>query len=141
MIREHRHRVGWAILVLVAVVPLAFGVKGLLTGLPGNPAVIKRLTGVDWAQLQAEQLGVSRLVGLLARHEAVAFLGWGTWLLISAFAGYRTGQRWLWYAWWTMPVLILAIVATGEGVGGALRPALVTLALLTVLGLILARRA
>jgi hypothetical protein len=84
---------------------------------------------------------MSRLVGLLARHEAVAFLGWGAWLLASGIAGYRNGQRWLWYCWWTVPILILAIVATGEGVGGALRPALLLLALLAVLGLILARRA
>ncbi|HEX6991009.1 MAG TPA: hypothetical protein VF151_03955 [Gemmatimonadales bacterium] len=96
VVREHRHRVGWAMLMLVAVVPLGFGIKGLLTGLPGNPAVIQRLTGLDWAQLQAQQPGMSRPVGLLARHEAMAFLGWGAWLLASGIAGYRNGQRWLW---------------------------------------------
>lgn len=140
MNEERRRRVGWATLVLVAFVPLGFGVKGLLTGLPGNPAVIERFTGLDWEQLRDQQPGVSRLVGLLARHEAIAFLGWGIWLVSAGVAGYRTGQRWLWYAWWTVPALILAIVATGEGVGGALRPALVTLALLALAGLILSRR-
>jgi hypothetical protein len=124
----------------VAIVPLAFGVKGLLTGAPGNPAVVERLTHIEWRDLRTLQPGVGRLVALLARHEAVALLGWGFWLAWTGIHGYRTGHRWIWYGWWTTPALILAFVATGEGVGGALQPALLILALAAVVGLILSRR-
>jgi hypothetical protein len=124
---------------VVALVPLAFGVKGLVTGAPGNPAVVAELTGREWEQLRTEQPGVGRLVILLARHEAIALLGWGLWLAWTSFRGYRCGDRWLWYGWWTVPLLIVGIVVTGEGAGGALRSMLLGLAALSVAGLLLSR--
>jgi hypothetical protein len=137
--RGRRERFGWAVLALVALVALAFGVKGLVTGAPGRPAVVAELTGLEWEQLRTEQPGVGRLVTLLARHEAIALLGWGVWLALTSLHGFRADGRWVWYGWWTVPLLILGIVLTGEGAGGALRPMLLGLAALSVVGLLLAR--
>ena len=139
MKRRRRQQYGWAVLGAVALVPLLFGVKGLVTGAPGNPAVVAELTGLEWEQLRTEQPGVGRLVILLARHEAIALLGWGLWLAWTSIRGYRSGDRWLWYAWWTVPLLIVGIVVTGEGTGGALSPMLMGLAALSVAGLLLSR--
>ena len=139
MKRRRRQHYGWAVLLLVALVPLLFGVKGLVTGAPGNPAVVAELTGLEWEQLRSEQPGVGRLVGLLARHEAIALLGWGLWLAWSSIRGYRSGDRWLWYGWWPVPLLIVGIVVTGEGTGGTLRPMLLGLAALSLVGLLLSR--
>lgn len=139
MRKRRREQYGWALLVVVALVPLAFGVKGLITGAPGNPAVVAELTGLEWERLRTEQPGVGRLVVLLARHEAIALLGWAVWLALTSIHGYRSGDRWLWYGWWTVPFLILGIVLTGAGAGGALRLMLLGLAALSVVGLILSR--
>jgi hypothetical protein len=136
---RRRQQYGWAVLGVVALAPLAFGVKGVVTGAPGDPAVVAELTGLEWEQLRTEQAGVSRLVILLARHEAIALLGWGLWLALTSIRGYRCGDRWLWYGWWTVPLLIVGIEVTGEGAGGALTPLLLGLAALSVLGLFLAR--
>ncbi|HJR15694.1 MAG TPA: hypothetical protein VJ808_02485, partial [Gemmatimonadales bacterium] len=77
MMLRRRQQYGWAVLGVVALAPLVFGVKGVVTGAPGDPAVVAELTGLTWEQLRTEQAGVSRLVILLARHEAIALLGWG----------------------------------------------------------------
>ena len=138
MKRRRGQQYGWAVLGVVALVPLVFGVKGLVTGAPGRPAVVAELTGVEWEQLRTEQPGVGRLVIVLARHEAIALLGWGLWLAWTSIHGCRFGDRWLWYGWWTVPLLIVGIVVTGEG-SGALRPMLLGLAALSVVGLLLSR--
>ncbi len=137
MQHTRRERAGWLALVVVALVPLAFAVRILVTGLPGNPAVVQRLTGLSWDQIQAQQPGVGRLITLLSRHEAVALLGWGWMLLWTALSGYRTGSRWLWIGWWAVPVLIVALMVTGRAGGGTLRPVFLGIGLLSVVGLVL----
>ncbi|MGH2618529.1 MAG: hypothetical protein ACRDJC_25135 [Thermomicrobiales bacterium] len=137
---SRREQYGWVILVVVALVPLMFGVKGLITGAPGNPAVVGELTGLEWEQLRTEQPGVGRLVTLLARHEAIALLGWGFWLAWTSIHGYRSGERWVWYGWWTVPLLIISFKLTGEGAGEALGLILLGVAALSIVGLILSRR-
>ncbi len=126
-------------LVLVGLVALAFGVKGLVTGAPGNVAVVRRLTGLEWDSLRARDPGMGRLVTLLARHEALVLLGWGAWLVTSAVHGYRGGERWPWTVWWTVPMVVVGIVATGAGAGGALSSLFLGLAALSVVALLLAR--
>ena len=139
MNQMRREQYGWAVLIVVGLVPLVFGVKGLMTGTPGNPAVVAELTGMEWERLRTEQPGVGRLVTLLARHEAIALLGWGLWLVWTSIHGYRFGERWLWYGWWSVPLLITSFVLTDEGAGGALRPLLLGVAALSVVGLLLSR--
>ena len=139
MNQRRREQYGWAVLIVVAFVPLVFGVKGLITGAPGNPAVVPELTGLEWEPLRTQQPGVGRLVTLLARHEAIALLGWGFWLAWTSIHGCRSGERWLWYGWWSVPLLITGFVLTGEGAGGALGPMLLGVAALSVVGLLLSR--
>jgi hypothetical protein len=127
-------------LLLVATVALAFGTRILITGAPGNPAVVRALTGLEWEQLGTEQPGVARLVGVLARHEGLALLGWGFWLAWGTWQGRRSGGRWVWQGWWTAPLLTVGFALTGAGAGGALRPILLGTTGLAVLGLVLSRR-
>jgi hypothetical protein len=134
-----RERLGWLILLVIALVPLAFGVRILVTGAPGNPAVVAHLTGQAWEDLRRQQPGIGRLVTLLARHEGIALLGWGIWLALSSIRGHRTRNRWMWYGWWPTPLLIVGIVMTGAGASGALRMALLGVAGLAVVGIALAR--
>ncbi len=136
---SRRESYGWMMLGLVALVPLAFGIKGLISAAPGNLAVVPRLTGLNWDQLRSAQPGVGRLVSLLSRHEAIALLAWGIWLAVSGVRGYRTGDRWVWQVWWTTPMLILAVVLSGVGAPGPMRPLFLLLLLLSLVGLILAR--
>ena len=75
----------WTFLLVVPAAGLAVGVKGLITGAPGNPALISALTGLEWEQLRSQQPGVARLVSVLVRHESIALLGWGFWLTWSFF--------------------------------------------------------
>jgi hypothetical protein len=136
-----REQYGWLMLALVAFAALALGVRLLVTGAPGNPALVERLTGQDWQDLLQAEPGISRLVGVMARHEGLAVLGWGIWLAWSSLRGYRSGDRWIWYAWWTVPALMVGIRVTGASAGGVLPRVLLGLALLTVGGLLLSRPA
>lgn len=134
-----RDRYGWSILTFVALVALVYGVRLLLTGAPANPVLVTRLTGQNWPELRQAQPEFARLVSVVARHEGLALLGWGIWLMCGSVRGYRGGERWVWLAWWTVPAFILAVRITGAGSGGALGFVLLGVGLLAVIGLILAR--
>ncbi len=125
----------WRALLLVPVVGAIVAVRGLVTGAPGNPALVDALTGLGWAQFRAQEPGVAQLVGVVKRHESLAMLGWAFWLAWTNVHT-RFANRWVWYGWWTVPVLTTAFMLTGAGVGGGLRIVLVSVTLLTVLGLL-----
>ena len=126
----------WRSLLVVPVVGAVVAIKGLSTGAPGNPALVEALTGLDWEQLRAQQPGVAHLVSVLKRHESVALLGWAFWLVWTNIHGSRIPRRWVWYGWWTVPVLTTAFMLTGARVGGGLGPVLIGVTILTVLGLV-----
>lgn len=72
MNQRRREQYGWSVLIVVALVPLVFGVKGLITGAPGNPAVVAELTGMEWELLRTGQPGVSVVGLLLSRPRSLA---------------------------------------------------------------------
>ena len=99
MIALRTQRYVWRSLLVVPLIGFVMGVKGLITGQPGNPALVGALTGMDWDQLRSDQPGVARLITVLVRHESVALLGWAFWLAWSNLAGDRFAKRWAWYGW------------------------------------------
>lgn len=129
------------LLGLVAAIAVVFGIRLLVTGAPGNAALVITLTGGDWEQLRQAQPGVGRLVSVIARHEGLALLGWSPWLVWSSIRGYRFGEPWIWYAWWSVPAFLLGIRLTGAGAGGALPLVLASISALSVIGLLLSRPA
>lgn len=130
----------WRSLLLVPVVGALVAVKGLITGAPGNPALVGVLTGLEWEQLHAQQPGLALLVSVVKRHESLALLGWAFWLALTNIHGTRLQSRWVWYGWWTVPVLTTAFMLTGAGMGGGMRSVLIGVTGLTVLGLVASRR-
>ena len=130
----------WRSLLVVPVVGVVLAIEGLITGAPGNPALVEALTGLEWEQLRAQQPGLAHLVSVLKRHESVALLGWAFWLGWTNIHGSRTPRRWVWYGWWTVPMLTTAFMLTGAGVGGGLRSVLIGVTLFTVLALVVSWR-
>jgi len=82
--------------------------------------------------------GAARQCG--ERHESLALLGWAFWLAWTNIQGERLRTRWVWYGWWTAPLLTTGFVLTGAGVGGGLKTILLSVSILTVLALVVSRR-
>lgn len=140
MVATRIERYIWRSLLVVPLVGLLVAVKGLITGAPGNPALVGALTGLNWEQLRTQQPGVAQLISVLKRHESVALLGWAFWLAWTNIHGDRFQSSWVWYGWWTVPLLCTGFILTGAGVGGGLRGILVGVTVLTIAGLLVARR-
>ena len=126
----------WRSLLVVPVVGALVAIRGLITGAPGNPVLVAALTGLNWEQFRAQQPSLAQLVSVLMRHESVAMLGWAFWLAWTNIHGGRSQSRWVWYGWWTVPVLTTGIMLTGAGVGGVLRAVLIGVTVLSVVGLV-----
>lgn len=139
MSRSRAARYAWNSLLLVALIPLALGFKGLMSGMPLNPAVIQAVTGADWGQLQLEQPGVARLVKLLVRHESLVLLAWGFWLVWSVIHAPRTAGKWAWTGWWTVPILTVGVMLTSSGRGGPFRLMMMAVTMFSVVALLLSR--
>ncbi len=130
----------WRALLLVPLAGALIAVEGLLTGAPTNPALVGVLTGVDWHELQSREPGVAQLVSVLKRHESLALFGWAFWLAWTNIHVDTSSARWVWFGWWTVPLLLVGFILAGAGVGGTLRVLLLGLATLTVVALLLCRR-
>lgn len=133
-------RFAWRSLLLVALLPIALGVRGLVGAQPLNPSLLQAVSGLGWEDLAARQPGLAHLVRILVRHESLALLGWGWWLLLACFAGPRSG-RWTWYGWWSVPILELGFRLTGARAGGPMPRILLAAAAFTVIALLVSRSA
>jgi hypothetical protein len=140
MLPKRIERYIWRTLLVVPLVGVLIAVKGLLTGAPTNPALVGALTGLDWQQLRMQEPGVAQLVSALKRHESLALLGWAFWLAWTNIHVDRFSSRWVWYGWWSVPMLIVGFILAGAGVGGKLRWMLLAVTVFTIAGLLLCRR-
>lgn len=77
---------------------------------------------------------------MLQRHESLALLGWAFWLAWTNIHVDSSSARWVWFGWWTVPLLTVGFMIAGAGVGGALRGVLLGMAVMTIAGLWFCRR-
>lgn len=102
-------RHAWVLLLIVGVASLAIGIGdyGLQQG--GDTDMVESVTGMSWPQLQAANPRVADLVDLLARVLGAWLIGFSLLSIAITATAFRRGQRWAWYAMWSLP-LVLALV-------------------------------
>jgi hypothetical protein len=137
---ERIERYAWSALLIVPTVGLVIGVRGLVSGAPGNPALVDALTGLDWEALRTREPGVARLVAVLERHQSLALLAWAFWLALTNIQGYRSRSSWIWWGWWSVPVFTIGFGLAGARVGGGFGLVRLALTALAVVALLVSRR-
>ncbi|MFQ5553667.1 MAG: hypothetical protein ACE5EW_08155 [Thermoplasmata archaeon] len=102
-------RYGWIILFVVAVIFALFGLGDVIQGTAADPAIVRAITGLTPEEIGAAQPRVLVLIELQVRATGAALLILGVLAASIAWTSYRGGEKWAWYALWTLPVLNVLI--------------------------------
>lgn len=68
---------------------------------------VTHVAGVGSEELVAGAPGAESLVRFVDRELGIALVGFSVLTLVIARVSYRKGERWAWYALWTVPGFIL----------------------------------
>ncbi len=134
---SRRQRIGWALLVLVALVALQ---SAAFLGLPDRPPEGDlEAIGTTWEEVQAEAPAVADMLARNLRSLAIAYAGFGLFGLATAVRGFRTPERGTWLTSWIIP-LTLGVIAVHFVIstGGALAAFYVAVALVAAIGVLAA---
>ncbi len=137
-------RYGWIILFVVAVVFALFGIGDVIQGTAADTAIVEGITGMTPDEIGAADPRMRVLIDQQARAGGGAILVLGLLAAGIAWTSFRRGERWSWYALWTLPLLnVLIFVVMFMSVDfatGVLPPPLLSAPIflgITVVGLLL----
>ena len=119
------------LLVLVSSFPLLFGVDP-------DPARIEGIVGMTMSELRASNPEFLDLITFSVRTYGLVSLAWSFLIIAISVTAYRKGEKWAWYAFWSLPAFYIASTAILLSVGPTpleliLLPLLVILSLLGLL--------
>jgi len=127
---------------VVGVVFLVVALRYALTGAPFDEEVTRYLAGVSWNELRTTNPMMASYISFLFREWGVSLLGFSVFLLLASPTAYRRGDRWAWFAFWSVPGLLGFWLALDASVGasGATLAQEAVLLLLALGGLLLPYR-
>ncbi len=99
----------WIILFLVAIIFALFGLGDIILGSAADPAIVEAITGMTPEEIGAAEPRVLVLVEQQIRAGGAAFMVGGILAAAIAWTSFRGGERWAWYALWTLPLLNVLI--------------------------------
>lgn len=99
--RVNMPRISWILVLTIAVVSLLAGVYVWLTPIADQT----ELRGRMWAQFAASDPEVAALYALDVTLLGMSLAAFGMLAVVVAAIPYRLGERWAWYALWTIPLL------------------------------------
>lgn len=122
---------GWDILLVVSALLLLNGIAWFFLGPEAERA---DLSALEFSQLYPE---IADQMGKNAQQVAIWYMAFGSLALLVALEGFRNGSLWAWYTLW---VMIAALVAVGMLYVGGFGAGLLVLAAFALIGMFLARK-
>lgn len=95
----------WIILFALNVIGVLFGLGDIILGAASDPAITEGVAGMSLAELQASNPRVANLVNVQTKLTGSFFLGFSLLGIAISMTGYRRGERWAWYALWSLPLM------------------------------------
>jgi uncharacterized membrane protein HdeD (DUF308 family) len=89
-----------------------------LTGNPPDPPSPQSTTGMSLSEMKVKMPGLDVYLDSIARQLGNFMLTAGVLLTGMAAFPYRKGERWAWFAAWTVPVLLAIQLGNGIRSGG-----------------------
>lgn len=130
----------WLVLAFFALMLVVFGVGDLLVGVTADPAITVTLSGLQPAEVQAQDPIGYRLYDFVSRSGGVNLVLVGILLAVIVAIPYRGGQRWAWWAMWILPAWAALVpvqyLAFGTAPGQPPAPPMISGPIVAVLGAI-----
>ena len=123
-------RHAWWGLVVMSVIVGLFGVTDVIGGVTADPGIPLGLTGMTLGELEADSAQAYRLLDFMVRAGGVHLIVMGGLMTAVLLFAFRRGQRWAWWAMWTLPAWAASVFvlnfAYGVAPGQALPPPMIS---------------
>src|SRR6267378_6999584 len=99
----------WALHLVLSVRDFFPSLQDLcLACLPGAQTAIQSSTGVTWSQLASTNPRIASFLASTFIDDGISGVGLAVFGMIVSLTSFRKGEKWAWYASWSMPIGILA---------------------------------
>ena len=98
----------WALHLVLSARDFFPALQDLCLCLPGGQTPILSTTRVTWAQLSSSDPRIASFLASTLVDDGISGVGLAVFGMLVSATSYRKGEKWAWYASWTMPVGILA---------------------------------
>ena len=130
--RVEKH--AWILPFAIGVIFLPVAVPNLL-GLDPDPATAETIIGMTFSELKASNPSLSDYVLYYVRFSGLSDLGFVFLIIAVSVTAYRRGEKWAWYAFWSIPAFFIVSTAIVLSIGPPLFD-LVAVTLFVILGLL-----
>lgn len=135
-------KIGWVILLGMSVLLILAGISWLF-GLPQMALEnIAEYASLDSSVFMQGEPSAFDVIAVIARGYGVGYTALGLMALLVALEGYRNGSRWAWRVMWVLAATFAALAGIFllAGESYALSLGILSLAVITLVGLLLARK-
>lgn len=98
----------WALHLVLSVRDFFPTLQDLCLCLPGGQTPILSSTGLTWTQLSSVDPRIGDFIASTLVDDGISGVGLAIFGMFVSATSYRKGEKWAWYASWTMPAGILA---------------------------------
>ena len=104
----------WVILFVFGILWLIAAPINLL-GAPPNPPSPEGTTGLTLDQMEARMPGLQAYIGSISRQLGNFMLALGVLIMGIAAVPYRNGEKWAWYMFWVLPIILVIQLVNSQG--------------------------
>jgi len=135
-------KVGWGVLLVMSALLMLTGINWFMTLPELALDNIAERTTLEPAGFMVGEPSAHDVITMIARGYGVGHAALGLLALVVALEGFRHGTRWAWMAMWALALAYAALAGTFllAGETYALSGGLLSLAAISLVGLLLARR-
>ena len=98
----------WALHLVLSVRDFFPSLLDVCLCLPGGQTPIISSTGMAWTQLVSSNPRLASFIASTLVDDGISGVGLAIFGMLVSATGYRKGEKWAWFASWTMPAGILA---------------------------------
>ena len=98
----------WALHLVLSVRDFFPSLQDVCLCLAGGQTPIMSSTGMTWTQLVLSNPRLASFIASTLVDDGISGVGLAIFGMIVSSTGYRNGEKWAWYASWSMPVGIFA---------------------------------
>jgi hypothetical protein len=110
----NRGRRAWLLFFVLGVIAV-IAAPILLLGFPPDPPSPERFTGLSSTEIAARIPGMSGYVSSIATQLGNFMLTSGVLIAAVAFGPFRRQEKWAWYAFWVIPLMLLVQFLNSRG--------------------------
>lgn len=100
----------WMILFAIGLFSLVTSFPPLF-GVDPDPARIEGIAGMTMSELRASNPKFLDVVAFLLQAYGLVTLVWSVLVIAISMTAYRRGEKWAWYAFWSLPAYFVVSTA------------------------------